>query len=308
MRHIDAFCHFFPQSLFEKMSQTAGGTKDIGKRMQGVRNIHDLDARLRMMDEFADYSEILSLGLPPLEGMAGPDKAPEFARVANDGLAELCAKYPDRFAGYVGALPMSAPDAAARRRSAFSSTATPTGCSFIPTSTATASTSRASFRSSRSRPRRASRYCCIRRAWPNVPDFPAETKSKYEIWADPRLALRDQLHHGAADLLRRDHAAAEPEDARPSPRRDDPVLRCAPRHRLGHARQPHLGRGLQRRAQDAGQAADATASRISTPTPRSAAAASERCAGSNSTAPIMCCSPRTRRSAPRAGRAISARP
>ena len=64
MRHIDAFCHFFPQSLFEKMSQTAGGTKDIGKRMQGVRNIHDLDARLRMMDEFADYSEILSLGLP----------------------------------------------------------------------------------------------------------------------------------------------------------------------------------------------------------------------------------------------------
>jgi hypothetical protein len=36
MRHVDAFCHFFPQSLFEKMSQTAGGTNDIGKRMQGV--------------------------------------------------------------------------------------------------------------------------------------------------------------------------------------------------------------------------------------------------------------------------------
>ena len=50
MRHIDAFCHFFPQGLFEKMSQTAGGTQDIGKRMQGVRTIHDLDARLKMMD------------------------------------------------------------------------------------------------------------------------------------------------------------------------------------------------------------------------------------------------------------------
>jgi uncharacterized protein len=78
MRHIDAFCHFFPQSLFEKMSQTAGGTNDIGKRMQGVRNIHDLDARLRMMDEFADYSQVLSLGLPPIEGMVGPDKAALF--------------------------------------------------------------------------------------------------------------------------------------------------------------------------------------------------------------------------------------
>src|SRR3954453_9217219 len=62
MRHIDAFCHFFPQGLFEQMSQTAGGTQDIGKRMQGVRTIHDLDARLKMMDEFDDYSEVLSLG------------------------------------------------------------------------------------------------------------------------------------------------------------------------------------------------------------------------------------------------------
>jgi uncharacterized protein len=91
MRHIDAFCHFFPPSLFEKMSQTAGSTRDIGKRMQSVRTIHDLDARLKMMDEFEDYSEILSLGLPPIDGMAGPEQAPEFARVANDGLAELCA-------------------------------------------------------------------------------------------------------------------------------------------------------------------------------------------------------------------------
>ena len=108
MRHIDAFCHFFPRGIFEKLSETAGGTRDIGKRMQGVRTIHDLDARFRSMDGFEDYSEILSLGLPPLEGMVGPDKTPEFARAANDGLAELVAKYPDRFAGYVGALPMNA--------------------------------------------------------------------------------------------------------------------------------------------------------------------------------------------------------
>ena len=79
MRHIDAFCHFFPHSLFEKMSQTTGGTKDIGKRMQSVRTIHDLDARLKMMDEFADYSQVLSLGLPPIEGMVEPDKAPDAA-------------------------------------------------------------------------------------------------------------------------------------------------------------------------------------------------------------------------------------
>jgi hypothetical protein len=44
------------------MSQTAGGTQDIGKRMQGVRTIHDLDARLKMMDEFDDYSEFSRWG------------------------------------------------------------------------------------------------------------------------------------------------------------------------------------------------------------------------------------------------------
>ena len=114
MRHIDAFCHFFPAALFRLMSETAGGTTDVGKRMQGVRTIYDLDARFRMMDAFQDYTQIISLGLPPLEGMVGPDRTPEFARVANDGLAELVAKHPDRFAGYVGALPMNAPDAAVK--------------------------------------------------------------------------------------------------------------------------------------------------------------------------------------------------
>jgi aminocarboxymuconate-semialdehyde decarboxylase len=114
MRHIDSFCHFFPAGIFKLLSATSGGTVDIGKRIQGVRTIYDLDARFRMMEEFKDYSQVLSLGLPPLEAMAGPDKAPEFARVANDGLAELCAKYPDRFAGYVGGLPMANPAAAVK--------------------------------------------------------------------------------------------------------------------------------------------------------------------------------------------------
>ena len=114
MRYIDAFCHFFPKQVFELMSKTKGGTTDVGKRMQGVRTIYDLDARFRMMDEFEDYTQILSLGLPPLEGMAGPGQSPEFARVANDGLTELCEKYPDRFSGFVGALPMDMPEAAAK--------------------------------------------------------------------------------------------------------------------------------------------------------------------------------------------------
>ena len=76
--------------------------------------------------------------------MVGPDKTPEFARAANDGLAELVAKYPDRFAGYVGALPMDNPDAAVKEAERILSTAMPMACSSTPTSMAPASTSRAS--------------------------------------------------------------------------------------------------------------------------------------------------------------------
>ena len=114
VQHIDSFCHFFPQGIFAKLSETTGGTRDIGKRIQGVRTIYDLAARFRTMDGFENYSQVLSLGLPAIDAMVGPDKSPEFARVANDGLAELVAKYPDRFCGYVGGLPMNAPDEAAK--------------------------------------------------------------------------------------------------------------------------------------------------------------------------------------------------
>ena len=183
MRHIDAFCHFFPQGLFEKMSQTTGGTQDIGKRMQGVRTIHDLDARLRMMDEFADYSEVLSLGLPPLEALAGPDQTPEFARVANDGLAQLCAKYPDRFAGYVGALPMNAPDAAAKEAERILIQGNANGLQ-LHTNVNGACLDEPRFFPIFEIAARSGKPVLLHPArTPNVPDFPAEKKSKYEIWA-----------------------------------------------------------------------------------------------------------------------------
>jgi len=182
MRHIDAFCHFFPAGLFRKLSQTSGGTRDIGKRIQGVRTIHNLDARLRMMDEFDDYSEILSLGLPPLEAMAGPAAAPEFARIANDGLAELCAKYPDRFAGYVGALPMGAPDAAAKEAERILIDGNANGLQ-LHTNVNGACLDEPRFLPVFEIAARSGKPILLHPArTAGVADFPAETKSKYEIW------------------------------------------------------------------------------------------------------------------------------
>ncbi|MGX1097775.1 amidohydrolase family protein [Amorphus sp. MBR-141] len=114
MRYIDAFNHFFPDRLWQRIQSLEGAGAGIGKRMQNVPAIFDLDTRFRVMDRFSDYTQIISLGMPPLEAMGPPEVTVELAKLANDGFAELIARHPDRFAGYVAALPMNDPEAAAR--------------------------------------------------------------------------------------------------------------------------------------------------------------------------------------------------
>jgi predicted TIM-barrel fold metal-dependent hydrolase len=182
MRHIDSFCHFFPAGIFKLMSSTSGGVTDVGKRMQGVRTIYDLDARLKMMDEFKDYTQVLSLGLPPLEQMTGPEKTPEFAKVANDGLAELCAKYPDRFCGYVGALPMGNPEAAAKEAERILINGNANGLQ-LHTNVNGYCLDEERFWPIFEIAERAGKPILLHPArTPSVPDFPAEKVSRYEIW------------------------------------------------------------------------------------------------------------------------------
>jgi predicted TIM-barrel fold metal-dependent hydrolase len=116
MRYVDAFNHFFPKKYFEKMLEVAGDHKDIGKRVRGVPCLHDLDVRFEVMDQFRqhDYVQVLSLPSPPIELMADGPLALEMARLGTDGMAELVARHPDRFAGFVSTLPMNDPHAAAR--------------------------------------------------------------------------------------------------------------------------------------------------------------------------------------------------
>jgi predicted TIM-barrel fold metal-dependent hydrolase len=113
MRYIDAFNHFNPRRYFDALLESPIGRKDIGKRVRGIPALYDLDLRLQVVDQFSDYTQVLSLGLPMLDRLWGPDKSPEMAKIANDGLAEVVAKHPDRFAGYSAVVPMNAPEEAA---------------------------------------------------------------------------------------------------------------------------------------------------------------------------------------------------
>ncbi|MEA2720540.1 MAG: uncharacterized protein QOJ39_2404 [Candidatus Eremiobacteraeota bacterium] len=103
---IDAFPHIFPKAFFDRMVDVAPD-KDAIKRWLHIPVLWDLDARLRMMDEFGEYAQILTLSLPAIESLAPPDRSPELARLANDGMADICARYPDRFPAWVASLPMN---------------------------------------------------------------------------------------------------------------------------------------------------------------------------------------------------------
>lgn len=111
---IDIFNHFFPQRFWDEYINLGASFKDMGKRVQNIPTIVDLDARFRVMDEFGDYCQIISLPTPPVEMLGGPDKSPTMARIANDGFAEVVAKYPKRFPAFVATVPMNNPDEAAR--------------------------------------------------------------------------------------------------------------------------------------------------------------------------------------------------
>jgi predicted TIM-barrel fold metal-dependent hydrolase len=114
MRYIDAFNHFNPKRYFDALLESPAGQKDIGKRVRGIPALFDLELRLKVVDQFPDYTQVLSLGLPMIDRLWGPDKSPEMAKIANDGLAEVVARHPDRFVGYSAAVPMNAPEAAAK--------------------------------------------------------------------------------------------------------------------------------------------------------------------------------------------------
>jgi aminocarboxymuconate-semialdehyde decarboxylase len=84
------------------------------KRTRAVPCLYDLDVRFRIMERFEGYVQVLTLSSPPIEAFGGPDVTRDLARLANDEMAELVQRYPDRFVGFSASLPMNDPDAAVR--------------------------------------------------------------------------------------------------------------------------------------------------------------------------------------------------
>lgn len=109
---IDIYTHIFPGDFFALMSKAAPKLENIGKRMAAVKPVSDLDERFRLMDAFGDYKQLVSLPNPPLEDIMDAETGTRLAMAANDAMAEMCSRHPDRFVGYAAALCMTDMDGA----------------------------------------------------------------------------------------------------------------------------------------------------------------------------------------------------
>jgi predicted TIM-barrel fold metal-dependent hydrolase len=110
---IDIFNHFTPQKVYETFRTLAPDNPGL-QAFAALPALWRLDARLRLMEQFPDHQHVLSLANPPLEMLAGADKSPDLARLANDELAAICTKHPDLFPTFTASMPANNPDAVIR--------------------------------------------------------------------------------------------------------------------------------------------------------------------------------------------------
>ncbi|MFQ5826148.1 MAG: amidohydrolase family protein, partial [Dehalococcoidia bacterium] len=109
---IDIFPHITPKKFLDALEKQTSSRFPLRDVIMAASSLTDLEARFRIMDRYPDLVHVLTVSSPPLEVIAGPKEAVELARLANDEVAELVTKYPDRFVAGVAILPMNDIDAA----------------------------------------------------------------------------------------------------------------------------------------------------------------------------------------------------
>ena len=107
---IDVFNHIITPKYRDARRALAPRLQEQERVMP---TLFDLDARFRVMDTAGDgYVQIINIANPPVEGIAGPEQALALSRIANDEMADLVARHPDRFIGAAACVPMNDVDAA----------------------------------------------------------------------------------------------------------------------------------------------------------------------------------------------------
>lgn len=107
---IDAFPHVMPRECYDRFLASASGVAhNFLSNLQArapLTALWDFDARFRAMDEQGDYVQVLTLCTPPIEVVAQGKTGQDLARLANDAMAGIVARHPQRFKGFAASLPL----------------------------------------------------------------------------------------------------------------------------------------------------------------------------------------------------------
>ncbi|MDP2719230.1 MAG: amidohydrolase family protein [Dehalococcoidia bacterium] len=101
MMKIDVYSHIMTPKYLEAMGRYGGVIQLIGK----LTSLWDVEQRLRVMDKFEGLSQVLVPGGTSKKDIT-PEQEAELAKIANDEVAEIVAKYPDRFVAAAAVLPL----------------------------------------------------------------------------------------------------------------------------------------------------------------------------------------------------------
>lgn len=112
-RALDAYTHILPRRYIDALLDVTADRRPL-KRWLELDALHDVEARLRAIDAFDGYAQVISLSSPPIEVVATGERGAALARLANDEMAAICAKHPDQMPAFVASLPMADPELALR--------------------------------------------------------------------------------------------------------------------------------------------------------------------------------------------------
>src|SRR5882724_10452779 len=182
MQKIDVFPHILPRRYFDRMLAVAPAGMALQKRMSGIPVLVDVELRFRIMDRYEDYVQVLTLANPPIEVVGDPDASPDLARLANDEMAALVERHPDRFPAFVASLPMNNPDASLTEIDRAIDTLGATGVQIFSNVNGLPLDA-PQFRSLFDRMASLGLPIWLHPARPaSFPDYPGETRSRYDIW------------------------------------------------------------------------------------------------------------------------------
>ncbi len=110
---IDVWTHVLSRAYARHLD--VQGPRGPGAFLRAQRALHDIEFRLRVIDAYGDYRQVLT----PVPGMhvfgTQSPSVPTLVDVVrrnNEQMAEIAAQHADRFAGFVAATPVTDPDAA----------------------------------------------------------------------------------------------------------------------------------------------------------------------------------------------------